>query len=370
MRDSQNISNPLFRITGYSASLTLRKPSTDDATDGGFSRELFIDGGYLNTPESPLAREGIRAEAPLVVINGPDAKLIMYDRVTLQNNYNGGSPAGTDEYRNGAGVFIRTAADDTAHQTEFVMKGGTIRGNINDTQAGIPCGGGVQITGFGLFTMEGGTIAANTAYRTGGGVNVGSRGSFKKNGGIIYGNDAAVKLANKVVDDGTGSPKAYGHAVFIAQLGGSDRFRDDTVIENSRLSYTGHAATNGIFGKGEKWSTHDQASRNYIIPIAAVLAALSLFVVLKKISAKALPAKGNERPELAPPHEVEQIAAETNLSPREKEIFVLLLKNLPLKAIARELNISYSTVNTHYNSIYRKLGVSSRGELLTKYGSR
>jgi DNA-binding CsgD family transcriptional regulator len=245
------------------------------------------------------------------------------------------------------------------------MKGGTIRGNINDTQAGIPCGGGVQITGFGIFTMEGGTIAANTAWRSGGGVNVGSRGSFKKTGGIIYGNEAAEKLANKVVN-GTGSPKVYGHAVLIAQLGGGDRFRDDTVIEDSRLSYIGHAAINGIFGKGEKWSTPDKASRNYIIPIAAVLAVFSLFMVLKKRFSKAFPAEGHEGPELTR----EQTAAEQDLSPREKEILALLLKNLTLRQIGLELHISYNTVNTHYNNIYRKLSVSSRGELLMKYGGR
>ena len=56
------------------------------------------------------------------------------------------------------------------------------------------------------------------------------------------------------------------------------------------------------------------------------------------------------------------------LSPREKEIFALLLKNMPLKTIALELGISFHTVNTHYRSIYRKLGITNKGDLFMKYG--
>ena len=56
------------------------------------------------------------------------------------------------------------------------------------------------------------------------------------------------------------------------------------------------------------------------------------------------------------------------LSPREKEIFTLMIKNMPLKAIALELGISFHTVNTHYRSIYRKLGITNKGDLFIKYG--
>jgi DNA-binding CsgD family transcriptional regulator len=55
------------------------------------------------------------------------------------------------------------------------------------------------------------------------------------------------------------------------------------------------------------------------------------------------------------------------LSPREKEVFALMLKNMPLKAIASELGIAFNTVNFHYRSIYRKLGINSKGELFMKY---
>jgi LuxR family transcriptional regulator of spore coat protein len=190
MRGAAVISSPLFRVTGEGASLSLGKP--------GMEYGLFIDGGYLSTPPIP-------AEAPLVVVNGPDAKLIMHDKVTIQNNYN----------------------------------------NV------LAC------------------------------------------------------------------------------------------------------------GSGEKWSVPREPFRAYLALIAAVLIGCSLLIVivLKKKPSKVVPAPK------------EHIAAIQRLSPREREIFMLLLKNFTLRQISLELNISYNTVNTHYNSIYRKLGVSSRGELLTRYGS-
>jgi len=70
--------------------------------------------------------------------------------------------------------------------------------------------------------------------------------------------------------------------------------------------------------------------------------------------------------------EVEKVNSEKNLglSPREREIFTLMLKNMPLKTIALELGISFYTVNNHYNSIYHKLGIHSKGELFMKYGEK
>jgi DNA-binding CsgD family transcriptional regulator len=58
------------------------------------------------------------------------------------------------------------------------------------------------------------------------------------------------------------------------------------------------------------------------------------------------------------------------LSPREREIFALMLKNMPLKTIALELGISFHTVNNHYRAIYRKLGITSKGELFMKYATK
>ena len=56
-----------------------------------------------------------------------------------------------------------------------------------------------------------------------------------------------------------------------------------------------------------------------------------------------------------------------NLSPREREVFDLLLEGISQKDIAQKLNISHSTLDFHRTNLYRKLGVHSIKELFTKY---
>jgi DNA-binding CsgD family transcriptional regulator len=58
-----------------------------------------------------------------------------------------------------------------------------------------------------------------------------------------------------------------------------------------------------------------------------------------------------------------------NLSPREREIFNLLLEGIPPKEIANRLNVSYSTVDFHRTKLYGKLGVHSIQELFAKYST-
>jgi DNA-binding NarL/FixJ family response regulator len=48
------------------------------------------------------------------------------------------------------------------------------------------------------------------------------------------------------------------------------------------------------------------------------------------------------------------------ISPREREVFALLLDGLPNKVIARQLGISEKTVKTHLTHIFRELGVTDR----------
>lgn len=48
------------------------------------------------------------------------------------------------------------------------------------------------------------------------------------------------------------------------------------------------------------------------------------------------------------------------LTPREKEIFNLLIKNLSTKDIAKTLGISEKTVRNHISNVIQKLGVDSR----------
>jgi DNA-binding NarL/FixJ family response regulator len=48
------------------------------------------------------------------------------------------------------------------------------------------------------------------------------------------------------------------------------------------------------------------------------------------------------------------------VSPREREVFALLLEGMPNKLIARRLAISEKTVKTHLTSIFRQIGVTDR----------
>ncbi len=56
-----------------------------------------------------------------------------------------------------------------------------------------------------------------------------------------------------------------------------------------------------------------------------------------------------------------------NLSPREREILILLSKGYLYKEIADLLDLSFQTVHTHIRSIYFKLHVGSRTEAVAKY---
>ena len=48
------------------------------------------------------------------------------------------------------------------------------------------------------------------------------------------------------------------------------------------------------------------------------------------------------------------------LTPREKEIFDLLIDNLTTKEIANRLKISEKTVRNHISNVLQKLGVKGR----------
>ncbi len=62
----------------------------------------------------------------------------------------------------------------------------------------------------------------------------------------------------------------------------------------------------------------------------------------------------------------DQFADESGLTPREKDVFALLLKGRSTRAIQETLFISVSTVKTHIASIYRKTCVSSKQDLISK----
>lgn len=59
---------------------------------------------------------------------------------------------------------------------------------------------------------------------------------------------------------------------------------------------------------------------------------------------------------------------QSNLTEREKEILLLLMKGSSYKEIAAHIFISVETLNSHIKNIYRKLNVHSRSELASKFG--
>lgn len=56
----------------------------------------------------------------------------------------------------------------------------------------------------------------------------------------------------------------------------------------------------------------------------------------------------------------------TRLSPREREIVLLVAQGYPTKAIARYLGISIWTVATHLRRIFARLGVQSRAAMVAR----
>ena len=92
---------------------------------------------------------------------------------------------------------------------------------------------------------------------------------------------------------------------------------------------------------------------------AAVHAASLGLVVLP---ANMLPAA--ERDSRAESVELDKL--EQPLTPREVEVLELVSRGLPSKLIARELDVSESTVKFHLSSIYTKLNASSRTEAVSR----
>ena len=56
-----------------------------------------------------------------------------------------------------------------------------------------------------------------------------------------------------------------------------------------------------------------------------------------------------------------------NLSPRQQELFNMLLKGISPRDIANNLNIAYNTLLYHQKKLYNKLEVHNIQELMAKY---
>jgi DNA-binding CsgD family transcriptional regulator len=355
-RGANFLTYPLFQVQGIHSSLSLGKPE--------MAGSIVVDGAYLNTPS-------VEANAPLVSVNGLYSKLFMYDNVVLQNNYNKPDRSESLIYQQiGAGVLIRSHAgvQEEDSQAEFIMKGGIIRGNVNNQHA-TPTGGGggVTVGDLSKFTMEGGVIMNNTAYNAGGAVYLcGLDASFRKTGGIIYGKDAPEDYRNIAIN-GFYMPHYYGHAVAVPLLSVSPlvQYRDDTVDENDNLSYIGARTGIGVFGEGDHWDNPVKKTlKRLIIIISSVIVAFMVLFIVIKIHRR------RKAMSLAAAKDPNIIARNANLSSRESEILAMLFTDAPIKQIAYDLELTYSGVNFHVKNIYQKLGVKNRTELLVKFAKK
>ena len=54
------------------------------------------------------------------------------------------------------------------------------------------------------------------------------------------------------------------------------------------------------------------------------------------------------------------------LTPREKDIYMLLIDNYTTKSIANELKISEKTVRNHISNVMQKLGVNGRASAVVE----
>ncbi|MPL99638.1 hypothetical protein SDC9_45856 [bioreactor metagenome] len=104
---------------------------------------------------------------------------------------------------------------------------------------------------------------------------------------------------------------------------------------------------------------------------------MKLFEVLKQ---KWTPRRERDAPqpektegETPPDDKVPEIYADERLrrlaflTPREHELFLLLLEGYTLKESAKRLSVKYSTANTHMTGVYKKLNVNTRAELIIHY---
>ena len=86
---------------------------------------------------------------------------------------------------------------------------------------------------------------------------------------------------------------------------------------------------------------------------------------LRKMTHELIPPPRGRGSRLFRDKEWDILVSRLGLSPREAEIVRLVFDDLSKPEIARRLNLAPSTIHTYLQRLYRKLGVKSRGELMT-----
>ena len=148
---------------------------------------------------------------------------------------------------NGGGVYVESGT--------FTMGGGTISSNTVTNKSGITYGGGVYVSGRGVFTMTDGTISGNSA-KYGGGVYVTGGGAFDMSGGDIESNTAnsdgggvflnvsTLTMSGESTITSNTASSGNGGGVYVS--GGTFTMSDGKVSDNSETAiYVCKGSSNG-----------------------------------------------------------------------------------------------------------------------------
>lgn len=135
-----------------------------------------------------------------------------------------------------------------------------------------------------------------------------------------------------------------------------------TMLTVSAVQLVNHGSgLAGTLASVALWASPLGAAPALVAAVPTALVAL-LFAASLAMRAAAAPRDPGAAPDGSP--DVRRVADSGGLSPREAEVFALLVKGRSAPFIRDELSISLNTVNSHIKHIYTKLGVHSRQELI------
>jgi DNA-binding CsgD family transcriptional regulator len=150
----------------------------------------------------------------------------------------------------------------------------------------------------------------------------------------------------------------------LVEVSGTDSkliFYDKVILQNN------YYTTDDFLDDGETGDDHNRGRfRAMVVIIFSVLAiGIPVFLVAGRTTLRKR-LKATYMADTVPENRLEY----QDLSPREKDVYTLLLTELSMKEIAHALKLSYSGVNFHTQNLYRKLGIQSRTELLVRFGNK
>lgn len=100
--------------------------------------------------------------------------------------------------------------------------------------------------------------------------------------------------------------------------------------------------------------------------VLIIVYTLAVALLLYRNSAKRLAAKQFPSWEKGQEDHFAALAEEHGLTPRENDVFQLLVQGYSLPAIEKEFVLSHSTVKTHARHVYEKFGVAGKQELIER----